>query len=157
MKTRQNQIIVKSVNMCSNWLFHIHSFIWKIDIAYLGLFSVLILQKCVLHLKNLLLKVDYDNIFYSSSYTDQNWFYFLILMTLMIAHSGLWIRTPLWNNQNDLKLYGKCTYFAQIDYILVLAALTWAVGWKSTAMRKITIHTIWFPAHKLMPIRCPNP
>ena len=67
------------------------------------------------------------------------------------------VRTPLWNNQNDFKTNGKCTYFAQIDYILVLAALTRAVGWKSTAMREISTHTICFPVHKSMPSGCPNP
>ena len=80
-----------------------------------------------------------------------------IYLALIFYHARLWIRTPLWNNQNELKLYGKCTYFAQIDYILVLAALTWAVGWKSTTMREISTHTICFPVYKSMPNRCLNP
>ena len=40
------------------------------------------------------------------------------------------------------------TYFPQNDFILVLAALTRAVGWKSTKFREISTHTICFPVHK---------
>ena len=64
---------------------------------------------------------------------------------------------PLVSPKVTQKVDWKCTYFAQIDYILVLAALTRAVGWKSTAMREISTHMICFPVHKSMPIRCPNP
>ena len=49
------------------------------------------------------------------------------------------------------------TYFAHDDNILVLAARTWAVGWKSMAMCKISTKTNQVIMLQAVPIRCLNP
>ena len=50
-----------------------------------------------------------------------------------------------------------CSYFAQDDYSLVLAALSWPTGRKSMAMRKISTQSNQVSMLQGVPIRCPNP
>ena len=49
-----------------------------------------------------------------------------------------------------------CSYFAQDDYILVLAALSWPMGRKSMAMHKISTQSNQVSMLQGVPIRCPN-
>ena len=50
-----------------------------------------------------------------------------------------------------------CSYFAQNDFSLVLAALSWPTGRKSMAMRKISTQSNQVSMLQSVPIRCPNP
>ena len=50
-----------------------------------------------------------------------------------------------------------CSYFAQDDYSLVLAALSWPTGRKSMAMCKISTQPNQVSMLQGVPIRCPNP
>ena len=84
--------------------------------------------------------------------SENNWFWFRF-STPRVCEFKLPLGTPWTHQKPDWLL----TYFARNEYILVLAALTRAVGWKSTELREISTHTICFLVHKLMPIRCLNP
>ena len=80
------------------------------------------------------------------------WFLFRFF-TPRVCELGLPLGTP-WTPQ---KLDWMLSYFADCIQILVLAALSWADGWKSTAIRKITTEPIQVKLLLIVPIRCPNP
>ena len=64
---------------------------------------------------------------------------------------------PLWASKVTRKMDWLHSFFARNKYILVLAALTQAVGWKSTAMCKISTKPNQVIMLLAVPIRCPNP
>ena len=67
-----------------------------------------------------------------------------ILLVLIFYHAWLWVRTAPGHILNPSKHAWIFSYFAQSQYILVLAALTRALGWKSMTKWEKTKVSIWF-------------